>query len=40
MMIAPYSRACKAGKKREEVKGEYGGIWREQEGYADYGEMV
>ena len=27
-------------KEREEGKGDYGGIWGEEEGYADYGEMM
>ena len=34
MMIAPNSRA----HKRE--KGKYRGIWEEEKGNADYGEMV
>ena len=36
MMIAPNSRACKEEKERVEIKGEYGRIWREDEGNADY----
>ena len=39
-MIAPYSRARKGGKERGEVKGEYGRIWRAEDGNADYGGMV
>ena len=38
MVIAPNSRARKGDKERGEVKGEYGGIWKE--GNADYGGMV
>ena len=40
MMIAPNSRARKAGWEREEVKWEYGGIWGEEEGNVDYGGIV
>ena len=40
MMIAPNSHARKGGKEREEVKGEYGENWGEEEGNADYGGMV
>ena len=40
MMIAPNSRARKGGKEREEVKGEYGRIWGEEDGIAVYGWMV
>ena len=40
MIIAPNSRADKGNKERGEVKGEYGGISGEEEGNADYGEMV
>ena len=39
-MIAPNSRVRKSGKEREEVKGEYGRIWGEEEGNADYVGMV
>ena len=38
MMIVPISRAPQG--KKEEVKGEYGGIWWEEKGNADYGGMV
>ena len=38
MMIASNSRARKGEWK--EVNGEYGRIWIEEEGIADYGEMV
>ena len=37
MMMATNSRA-REGK--EEVKGKYGGIWWEEEGNVNYGEMV
>ena len=37
MMIASNSRARTGAKKTEEVKGEYGRIWGEEEGNADYG---
>ena len=40
MIIAPNSRAHKGEKQRGEVKGEYGGIWGEEEGNADYGGVV
>ena len=40
MMIASNSRAHKGGKERGEVKEEYGGIWGEEEGDADYEGMV
>ena len=40
MIIVPNSRAHKGKKERGEVKGEYGGIWREEEGNADYGGVV
>ena len=40
MIIAPTSRAHKGGKERREVKGEYGGVWGEEEGNADYAGMV
>ena len=40
MIIATNSRARKGGKKRGEVKEEYGGIWGEEEGNADYGGLV
>ena len=40
MIIAPNSRAHKGENEKEEVKGEYGGIWREEEGNADYGGVV
>ena len=40
MIIAPNSRAHKGEKERGAVKGEYGGIWEEEEGYADYGGMM
>ena len=40
MIIAPNSRAHEGKKERVEVKGEYGGIWGEEEGNADYGGMV
>ena len=36
MIIAPNSRARKGEKER----GEYGGIWEEEERNADYGEMM
>ena len=36
MMIAHNSRARKRGK----IEGEYGEIWGEEEGIADYREMV
>ena len=36
----PNSSARKERKEREEVKMEYGGIWGEEEGNADYGGMV
>ena len=36
MMIDPDSRARKGGREGE-VKGEYGGIWGEEEGNTDYG---
>ena len=39
MMIAPNFHACKSGKERGEVKGEYGRIWGEEEN-AEYGRMV
>ena len=39
-MITPNSRACKAGKKLGELKVEYRGIWKEEEGNADYRGMV
>ena len=39
-MIAPNSRARKGEKEREEVNMEYGGIWGEEEGNADYGGML
>ena len=38
--MAPNSRAHKGKKDRGEVKGEYGGVCGEEEGNADYGEMV
>ena len=40
MLIAPNSRAPKEEKKSGVVKGEYGGIWGEEEGDADYGGMM
>ena len=40
MMIAHNSRARKEGEERREVKGEYGGIWVEEAGNADYGDMM
>ena len=40
MMIAPNSRARKGVKERKKVNVEYGGICGEEEGNADYGEMV
>ena len=40
MIIAPNFRAYKGGKKRGEVKQEYGRIWGEEKGNADYGGMV
>ena len=40
MMIAPNSRAHKGEKERGDVKREYGGIWGEEEGNADYGVMM
>ena len=41
MMIAPNSHARKEAKERGEVKGEYEGIWQEEEeGNADCGGMV
>ena len=40
MMIAPSFRARKEGKKRGEALGEFGRIWGEDEGNADYGRMV
>ena len=39
-MIVPNSCARKGGKERGEVKREYGKIPGEEEGNADYGEMV
>ena len=39
-MIAPNSLKHKGGKKRGEVKGEYGKISGEELGNADYGGMV
>ena len=39
MINAPNSRAHK-GKERGEVKGKYGGVCGEEEGNADYGEMM
>ena len=39
-MIAPNSRARKAGKERGEVKREYGGVYGEEEENADYEGMV
>ena len=38
--IAPNSRACKGGKERGEVMGNYGGIRREKEWNANYVGMV
>ena len=40
MMIAHNFRVRKVGKEIGEVKGEYGRIWGEKEGNADYAEMV
>ena len=40
MIIAPNSRAHKGEKEKGEVKGEYGGISREEEGNSDYEGMV
>ena len=40
IMIAPNSSAHKGEKERGEVKREYGGIWGEEKGNADYGVMV
>ena len=40
MMIAANFRTGKRRKEREELKGEYRGIWGEEEGKADYGGMV
>ena len=40
MIIAPNSSAHKGEKERGEVKEEYGGIWGEEDGNADYGGMV
>ena len=40
MMIAANSRAHKEEKERGEVKREYGGVFREEEGNAEYGGMV
>ena len=40
MIIASNSRAHEGKKERGEVKGEYGGVWGEKEGNADYGGMV
>ena len=40
MMIAPNSRARKGEKERGEVKEEYGGIWENEEGNADYGGIM
>ena len=39
MMIAPNCHARRE-KERGEVKKEYGGIWGEEEGGAEYGVMV
>ena len=38
MMIATNSRARK--ERKESLKGEYGGIWGEEERNADHGGMV
>ena len=38
MTIVPNSHARE--EEKSEVKGEYGGIWGEEEGDADYGGMV
>ena len=38
MTIVPNSLARE--EEKSEVKGEYGGIWGEEEGDADYGGMV
>ena len=40
MMIAPNSCARKGEKERGEVKGEYGKIWGQEEGNADFVGMV
>ena len=40
MKITSNSRARNVGKKRREVKEEYGRILREEEGIVDYGELV
>ena len=40
IMIAPNSRTREKGKKRREVKGQYGTIWGEKKGNADNGGMV
>ena len=40
MMFAPNSRTRKEGKKKGEVKGEYGRVSGEEEGNADYEGMV
>ena len=40
MKITPNSRARNVGRKRREVKGEYGRIWVGEEGIADYGEIM
>ena len=40
MIIAPNSRTHKGEKERGEMKEEYGRIWREEEGNADYGGVV
>ena len=39
-MITPNSRAYKEENEKGELKGGYGGIWRKEEGNADYGGMV
>ena len=40
MIIAPNSRAHEGKKERGDVKEEYGGVWWEEEGNADYGGIV
>ena len=40
MITAPNHRAHKGQKETGELKGEYRGIWGEEEGNADYEGMV
>ena len=39
-MIALKSRARKGAKESGQMKGKYGRVWGEEEGNADYEEMV